>query len=113
MKELKIYERDLTGGLCGYPAEIPGMPSAEEIRKELIRRNGAVRKVEKELGVKVDRIVVRMPSQIENKIVKDLLESEGIKAMPVFVLNKKIMHYGNFPGGDKLVKMIREMGNNI
>ncbi len=39
MPEFLIFELDPAGGFCGFPAEIPGLPPAETIRQELIRRN--------------------------------------------------------------------------
>ena len=55
MPELQIFEIDPTGGSCGFPAEIPGLPPADMMRQELIRRNNIVKKLENQLQIKVKR----------------------------------------------------------
>jgi hypothetical protein len=97
MPELFIFEMDPTGGCCGFPADIPGLPPAEIMRQELIRRNRIANQIKNQLKIEVQRIFLRNASLLENKIVKDFVQKEGIKAFPVFLYGDKIIYSGNFP----------------
>jgi len=103
MDELKIFELDLTGGTCGFPAKIPGIPSADQIRNELIRRNRAVKDIESNFNVKIKRNFLRNISYLEDELVKSHVTKNGIKSMPIFLLNNKdIIHTGSFPDYDAI-----------
>ncbi|HUY00276.1 MAG TPA: arsenic metallochaperone ArsD family protein [Candidatus Deferrimicrobium sp.] len=97
MPELFIFEMDPTGGCCGFPADIPGLPPAEIMRQELVRRNRIANQVKSQLKIDVQRIFLRNASLLENKTVKAFVEKEGMKAFPVFLYGEKIIHCGNFP----------------
>ena len=94
---LYIYELDPTGGYCGFPAEISGLPPANVIRQELIRRNKIIKMIESELKITVKRIFLRNPGSVDNTLIKDFLKKEGNKAYPIFLSGTTIIHSGNFP----------------
>ena len=107
MAKLKIFELDLTGGTCGFPAKIPGIPSADQIRNELIRRNKVVKSIESKFNVKIERNFLRNINYLENEFVKNHVTKNGIKSMPIFLLNdKNIVHSGSFPDFDVIENKI-------
>ena len=107
MDKIKIFELDLTGGTCGFPAKIPGIPSADQIRNELIRRNKVVKSIESKFNVKIERNFLRNISFLENEFVKNHVTKNGIKSMPIFLLNEKdIIHSGSFPEFEVIKTMI-------
>ncbi|MHA1300679.1 MAG: arsenic metallochaperone ArsD family protein [Candidatus Helarchaeota archaeon] len=108
MVKLFIYELDLTGGTCGFPASIPGQAPADTIRNELIRRNRITKEIKKKLNIKVERILLKSVNYLNNEIVKDLLKKEGIRALPVFMLEEKIIYSGNFPQAEIIIQKIKE-----
>ena len=109
MTILTIYEKDLTGGTCGFPANIPGMPSAEQIRNELIKRNRVIKQIEKSFDIKVNRIIIKNISQIQDTKVKELLFKEGNKAFPIFILKNKIIHFGSFPEFEVIYNILKSI----
>ncbi|MHA1650019.1 MAG: hypothetical protein ACTSYB_07480 [Candidatus Helarchaeota archaeon] len=109
MPELYIYELDPTGGYCGFPAEIPGLPPAELMRRELIRRNKITKQIKNQLKIDVKRIFLRKPGLIDNPIVKAYVKETGVQAFPVFLYNNKIIHAGSFPDPEILLEKIRKI----
>ncbi|MFX1298357.1 MAG: arsenic metallochaperone ArsD family protein [Promethearchaeota archaeon] len=109
MAILCIYETDPTGGWCGFPAEIPGLPPANSIRQELIRRNKIIKRLEFELKIEVKRVFLRTPgSPVDNPHVKTFLQEKGSKSFPIFLYGDEIIHSGTFPDLDTLSQKIME-----
>jgi len=108
LRMLYIYEKDPTGGLCGFPADIPGVPSADIIRNELIRRNRIIKKIEKLIDIKIERIIIKNISQIDNQLVKELLSEKGKEAFPIFLYNNRIIYYGKFPDDMTLITQFKQ-----
>ncbi len=107
MKQLVIYELDPTGGCCGFPAEIPGLPPADAMRHELVRRNRIAKQLESELNIQVKRIFLRSPGAlIESSVVKSFISAQGNNAFPVFLVDETIIHSGNFPDYETIAKKI-------
>ncbi len=107
MDKLEIFELDLTGGTCGFPANIPGIPSADQIRTELIRRNKGVKSIENKFNIKIKRTFLRNISYLDNEFVKNYISKNGIKSMPIFLFNEnEIIHSGTFPDLDEFEKII-------
>lgn len=106
MVPLQIFELDPTGGFCGFPAEIPGLPPADMMRQELIRRNKVVKQIENELQIEVKRIFLRTVSYLENEIVEDFVRKEGNQAFPIFLYGEKIIHYGSFPDFETITQKL-------
>ena len=112
MDELVIFELDLTGGTCGFPAPIPGMSSADQIRNELIRRNKVIRVLKGQLNISIERKFLKNISFLDEEIVKTLVFNQGVESMPVFLFNgNKIIHYGSFPGVKELSSTIQNEMN--
>ena len=114
MYDLVIFELDLTGGTCGFPAPIPGIGTADQIRNELIRRNRVIRQLNAHLNLSIERKFLKNISFLDNEIVKNFVFNQGIKSMPVFLLNgKRIIYYGSFPDAKILLDLIlKEINNN-
>jgi len=108
MPELQIFELDPTGGCCGFPAEIPGLPPADMMRQELIRRNNIVKKLENQLQIKVKRNFLKTVAFLSNEIVKDFVRQKGNQTFPVFLYGDKIIHSGSFPTLEVLAHEIKE-----
>lgn len=106
MKNLFIYELDLTGGTCGFPAQIQGQAPVEAIRNELIRRSRITTEIKNKLKIDVQRIILKNIGLLDNEIVKNFIKIEGIKAFPLFFFNNKIIHFGNFPEFEIIKKKI-------
>ena len=106
MPELQIFEIDPTGGSCGFPAEIPGLPPADMMRQELIRRNKIIKKLENQLQIKVKRNFLKTVAFLSNEIVKAFVRQKGNQAFPVFLYNNKIIHSGSFPTFEELVQKV-------
>ena len=106
MSKLFIYELDPTGGTCGFPAPIPGQSSVNSLRNELIRRSRIVKDLRNKLKLDVERILLKSVSFLKDETVKDLLKNEGIKSFPVFIYEKKIIHYGDFPDTEIINKKL-------
>ena len=110
MDKIIIFELDLTGGTCGFPAKIPGIPSADQIRNELIRRNKVVKNIESTFNIEIKRNFLRNISYLENELVKNHVTKYGIKSMPIFLFNEKnIIHSGSFPDFDVLENKLKLM----
>lgn len=107
MTELQIFELDPTGGCCGFPAEIPGLPPADMMRNELIRRNKIVKQLESQLQLTVKRNFLKTVSFLANDIVKDFVRREGNQAFPVFLYGDTIIHSGSFPPFEDIVAKIQ------
>ncbi len=108
MPELQIFELDPTGGCCGFPAEIPGLPPADMMRQELIRRNKIIKQLENQLQIKVQRNFLKTVSFLTNDIVKDFVRQKGNQAFPVFLYGNKIIHSGNFPSFEEIGPKIEQ-----
>ena len=107
MDELVIFELDLTGGTCGFPAPIPGIGTADQIRNELIRRNKVVRELKASFELNIERKFLKNISFLDDEKVKTFIFDHGIKKMPVFLLNgTKIIHFGSFPDAKELASII-------
>ena len=106
MPKLYIYERDPTGGTCGFPAEIPGLPSADFIRQELIRRNKIVKQIESTMKIEVKRIFLKNAGFAEGPLVKSFLRDKGSDALPIFIYKGTIIYHGNFPEFEILCQKI-------
>ena len=109
MSELQIFELDPTGGCCGFPAEIPGLPPADMLRQELIRRNKIVKQLENQLQIKVKRIFLKTVSFLTHDLVKDFVREKGNQAFPVFLYSEKIIHSGSFPTLEEVVHEIENV----
>ncbi len=109
MPDLIIYELDPTGGFCGFPAEIPGLPPVDVMRQELVRQSRVIDQLKKQLKIEVNRNFLRNAGAADNPIVKSFVEKKGIKAFPVFLYGDKILHFGSFPPFEVLDRKIREM----
>lgn len=106
MPELYIYEQDPTGGTCGFPAELPGFPSSACIREELIRRSKIIKQLETKFHLEVKRIFLKNPGFADNSLVKNLLKEQGSKALPIFLYEGKIIHFGTFPDFETLHEIL-------
>lgn len=107
MNELIIFEMDLTGGTCGFPAPIPGLKPADQIRNELIRRNRIINNLKSTFNIEIERIFLKNVSFLNNEIVKNFIFNQGIDAMPVFLLDgNKIVHHGSFPDLDIISQIL-------
>ncbi len=106
MPELYIYEQDPTGGTCGFPADLPGFPSPNQIRDELIRRSKIIKQLENKLHLEVKRIFLKNPGFADNSVVKTLLKEQGSKAFPIFLYESKIIHFGTFPDFEILYEIL-------
>jgi len=106
--ELIIYELDPTGGFCGFPADIPGLPPAEIMREELVRQSQIVNQIRKQFAIEVKRIFLRNAGALDNQIVKSFVQKEGISAFPVFLYNNEILFSGSFPPFEVLAQKIQE-----
>ena len=109
LPELKIFELDPTGGCCGFPAEIPGLPPADMLRNELIRRNKIVKQLENQLQIKVNRIFLKTVSFLADDLVKDFVRQKGSQAFPVFLYGEQIIHSGSFPTLEDIVQKLKEI----
>jgi len=109
MPDLIIYELDPTGGFCGFPAEYPGLPPAEVMRQELVRRSRIANQVKKQFKIEVKRVFLRNAGTLDNPIVKSFVQEEGIKAFPVFFYDNRILFSGNFPPFEVLSQKIKEI----
>ena len=110
MPDLIIYELDPTGGFCGFPAEIPGLPPVDIMRQELIRQSRVVNQLKKQLKIEINRNFLRNAGDANNPIVKSFVEKYGVKAFPVFLYGDKILHFGSFPPFEVISQKIREAG---
>ncbi len=110
LSELVIYEKDPMGGTCGFPAELPGLPSASFIRQELIRKNKIVKQLENSLKISVKRIFLKTLTAINDLLVQNYLKEKGNQAFPIFLYNKRIIHSGNFPDFETLSTKIEHFG---
>ena len=109
MPSLTIYELDPTGGFCGFPAEIPGLPPADAMRQELIRRNKIIKNLENQQNIVIKRVFLRSPgSKIDNTHIISFLKEEGSKAFPIFLYRGKIIHSGSFPDFETLSQKLIE-----
>lgn len=109
MSGLIIYELDPTGGFCGFPAEIPGLLPADMMRQELIRQSRIANQIKRQLKIDVKRIFLRNAGDLDNQIVKNFIQKEGIKAFPVFLYEDKILFSGSFPAFEVLAEKIKEI----
>lgn len=109
MPDLIIYELDPTGGFCGFPAEIPGLPPVDMMRQELIRQSRVVNQLKKQLKIEINRNFLRNAGDADNPIVKSFVEKYGVKAFPVFLYGDKILHSGSFPAFEELAQKIMEI----
>ena len=107
MSKIIIYELDMSGGTCGFPAPIPGQPPVNKMRNELIRRSRITKRIRSELGIEVDRVILKNISFLDNEIVKDYLNKEGRSAFPVFLYKEKIIYSGDFPDFEVLHKLLK------
>ncbi|NVM55666.1 MAG: arsenic metallochaperone ArsD family protein [Candidatus Helarchaeota archaeon] len=106
MPDLYIFEMDPTGGYCGFPAEIPGLPPADVMRQELIRRNKVIKQLQSQLKIEVKRIFLKTVSFLKNEIVKAFVRQEGNNAFPVFLYGEKILHSGSFPSFEEIAQKL-------
>ena len=111
MPELLIFEMDPTGGFCGFPAEIPGLPPADIMRQELIRRNKIVKQLQNQLNINVKRVFLRNVSFLKDETVKSFVKQEGNKAFPVFLYGEKIIHSGSFPTFEEIAQKLNTIEN--
>ncbi|MHA1379741.1 MAG: arsenic metallochaperone ArsD family protein [Candidatus Helarchaeota archaeon] len=108
MSKLYIYELDITGGTCGFPASVPGQAPVNIIRNELIRRNKITKDIKNQLNINIERIILKNISFLDNDLIKDLLKKEGIRAFPIFLLDGEIVHRGNFPDSKLIILKIKD-----
>lgn len=108
LPDLIIYELDPTGGFCGFPADIPGLAPADMMREELVRQSQVVNQLRKQLKIEINRNFLRNAGDVDSPIVKSFVEKHGAKAFPVFLYGDKILHFGNFPDFEELVRKINE-----
>ena len=113
MPKLLIYELDPTGGTCGFPAPIPGQPSVNSLRNELIRRSKITKEIRIKLKIEVERVLLKNISFLENQTVKELLKNEGRKSFPIFFYENKIIHWGNFPDTEIIIQKLNLEKNSI
>lgn len=113
MPDLVIYELDPTGGFCGFPAEIPGLPPANLMRQELVRRSQIVNEIKRKLQIEIRRVFLRNAGAIDNQIAKNFVQQEGVKAFPIVLYGSKIIHAGSFPSVEELVQKIQEVESSI
>jgi hypothetical protein len=113
MPDLIIYELDPTGGFCGFPAEIPGLPPVDLMRQELIRQSHIVNQLKKQFKIEVNRNFLRNAGAADNPIVKSFIEKIGVKAFPIFLYGDRILHSGSFPAYEELAHKITEIAGTI
>ncbi|MHA1268030.1 MAG: arsenic metallochaperone ArsD family protein [Candidatus Helarchaeota archaeon] len=108
MPTLFIFELDPIGGFCGFPAEIPGLPSAEVMRQELIRRSQIIKELKRQFeNLQIHRIFLKTVIFLKNPIVKGFIQQKGKEAFPVFLLDDHIIHSHSFPDFEDIAKKIK------
>ena len=98
MKKMQIYEPAMCcpTGLCGV-----------SIDPELLRISTVLDTLEKN-GVKVDRYNLTSTPQafVENAKVNERLTDEGVEALPIVVVDGKIVITKRYPSNDEFIKLL-------
>lgn len=98
MKEMKIYDPAMccSTGVCG--------PSVDE---NLLRVSTVINKLEKQ-GVEIIRHNLSSDPQafIDNKLVNDLLVSEGVDVLPVTIVDGKIKKTKEYPTNNEFIEFL-------
>lgn len=98
MKKMKIYEPAMccSTGLCGVG-----------VNSELLRISTVINNLEK-IGVKVERYNLSNAPQefINNKLVNDFINNEGIEKLPVITVDDKICMYGRYPNNIEIGELL-------
>lgn len=94
MKTIQIFEPAMccSTGVCG-----PGVDS------ELIRMTGAVRNLrKKDVNISRFNLTGNPGAFVENQTIRGLLESEGVDALPVTVVDGNLVKKGMYPTNQEL-----------
>lgn len=98
MKKMKIYDPAMccSTGVCG--------PSVD---KNLLRVSTVLNRLEKK-GIKVDRFNLSSEPQdfIDNKLVNDLLVSEGVDILPITIVDGEIVKTKGYPTNDEFIEFL-------
>lgn len=98
MKKMKIYDPAMccSTGVCG--------PSVD---KNLLRVSTVLNRLEKK-GIKVDRFNLSSEPQdfIDNKLVNDLLVSEGVDILPIIIVDGEIVKTKGYPTNDEFIELL-------
>lgn len=78
------------------------------MRQELVKRSRVVNQIKKQFNIEVKRVFLRNAGALDNQIVKNFIQKEGIKAFPVFLFNDEILFSGSFPPFEVLAQKIKE-----
>lgn len=98
MKKMKIYEPAMccSTGLCGVGVD-----------PELLRISTVLNNLEK-IGVKVERYNLSNAPQefVDNKLVNDFINKEGVEKLPLIIVDDKIAMYGRYPSNIEIGKLL-------
>ena len=95
---MKIYEQALccSTGLCGVG-----------VNPELLRISTILNNLNK-LGIVVERYNLSNAPQefINNKVVNDFVNNNGVEGLPVIVVDDKIVITGRYPSNEEISKIL-------
>lgn len=98
MKKMIIFDPAMccSTGVCG--------PS---IDPELLRVSTVISNLEKN-GVKVERYNLSSnPKEfVDNKIINEILNRDGVKVLPVTIVDGQVVKTGKYPTNDEFVKLL-------
>lgn len=98
MNKMQIFEPAMccSTGLCGVGVDT-----------ELLRISTVLNSLKKN-GVEVDRFnLTSAPMEfVNNKVVNELLNAEGVDQLPAIVLDGKILIKGRYPSNEEFAKLL-------
>lgn len=98
MKKMQIFEPAMccSTGLCGVGVD-----------PELLRISTVLNTLKKN-GVNIDRYNLSDAPQefVNNKVINNLLNTDGDKKLPVTVLDGEVVITGRYPTNDEIVKLL-------